>query len=459
MSASQKPPPIAAKFVSGSILRHILVMTSTSGIGLMALFVVDLADILFLSMLGDENIIAGIGFAATVTFFTVSVCIGISISMAALVSKSIGQQRSALARRFVVNIALLATLLTVAIAGLLLLNLPTLLNLLGASQDNLPVAEAFLRIVLPSLPLLSLSMALSTAIRSVGDAKLSMYITLSGGIVNAIFDPILIFGLNMGVEGAAWASVLARLAMIALAAYGIFYKHQLFSWPKPGEFIADLKPILLVAAPAMLTNLATPVGNAIVIAALAKFGGAYVAAYAVIGRIIPVAFGLIFAISGAIAPILGQNYGAKKIARVREVLSKSLWFNAIYVGAVSMLVLLLQQPIIKLFALEGEAARLTGFFCSWIAITYMFNGAQFTANSSFNNLGKPVYATFFNIGRATIGTYPFVVYGGQLGHAAGVLAGQAVGGMIFSLAAVIVAYWHIGRLAKQTQGQQNLPAT
>jgi Na+-driven multidrug efflux pump len=115
-----------------------------------------------------------------------------------------------------------------------------------------------------------------------------------------------------------------------------------------------------------------------------------------------------------------------------------------------MLLWLLQNPIIRLFKLEGEAAELMSIFCTWVAITFIFNGAQFIANTTFNNLGKPMYATGFNVAKSTLGTLPFVALGGQLGGAAGVLIGVAVGGMIFAVAAVVIAFRHIETLAHQT---------
>jgi len=120
----------------------------------------------------------------------------------------------------------------------------------------------------------------------------------------------------------------------------------------------------------------------------------------------------------------------------------------VYVTLVSVLLYILQEPIITLFKLEGEAAELVRIFCTWIAITFIFNGAQFVSNSAFNNLGKPMYATWFNVGRSTVGTLPFVYLGGEIAGAAGVLAGQAVGGMIFALAGVAIAFRHISNLTK-----------
>ncbi len=438
---------IKAKFLDGPILRHIFVMTSTSAAGLVGIFLVDLLDMYFLSLLGSEAILAGVGFATSISFFTVSLSIGITISMGALVSRSIGQDRPEQARRYVINVAVLGFCLTGSLSVLISLNLPALFRLLGADPEATEIGTNFLYIVLPSLPILATGMALSAAIRAAGDAKLSMYTTLFGGAINAVLDPILIFGLDLGVQGAAIATVLARCGILSLALYGVTRKHHLTTHFSMQNFSQDLRPILAIAGPAMLTNIFTPIGNFIVLNAIAKFGGAYVASFSIINRISPVAFGLVFALSGAVAPIIGQNFGAKMYDRVKQTIVNALMFNAVYVTVVSLMLFLLQDVIIRLFNLTGEAAELMQVFCTWIAISFMFNGAQFVANASFNNLGKPIYATWFNVGRATLGTLPFVMVGAQLGGPSGVLVGQAVGGFLFAVVAVIVAFRHTNTLS------------
>ncbi len=440
---------LPAKFLTGSIMHHIWVMTTTAAIGLVGVFIVDLVDILFLSMLGSDDIIAGVGFAASISFFTVSLSIGITITMGALVSRMIGQRNIAQAQRYVINITILALTLTSGLAVLIWFNLAAVFSLLGAANAPLDIGVNYLEILIPSLPILATGMAMSAALRAVGDAKLSMIATLAGGAVNAMLDPIFIFSLEMGVEGAALASVLGRFAVLFIAFYGVTKKHHMMPRFIYRNFMNDLPAIFQIAGPAMLTNMATPIGNAIIINAIAKFGDAYVAGFAIIGRISPVAFALIFALSGAIAPIIGQNYGARKLNRVKQTLCDSLLFNAIYVVLISVVLYLLQNPIINLFNLQGEAADLMRLFCTWIAITFMFNGAQFVSNTAFNNLGKPIYATWFNVGKATLGTLPFVMIGGQLGAANAVLIGQAVGGFLFAVAGVVVAMKLTSRLEQQ----------
>ncbi|GGB04875.1 MATE family efflux transporter [Agarivorans gilvus] len=440
-----------AKFVSGNIFRHIILMSSTNAIGLTALFLVDLADLFFISLLGEAELAAAVGYAGTIAFFTTSISIGLAIAMTALVSKAIGQRDIARARRLVTHVLATGLLISASIAALAWWFAPELLSLIGAKGTTHDLAVNYLRILLPSLPVLGLAMSAGAALRSVGDAKRAMWSTLAGGGVNALLDPLFIFAFGLGLPGAAIASVLARFVVAGVALYGVSSKHHLltaFDWRL---WLADNRVILKVAGPAMMTNVATPIGNAYVTAAIAVFGDAYVAGWAVVGRMMPVAFAMIFSLSGAIGPIIGQNFGAHDYPRVRDALIKALYFNTGFVLLVSLLLYWAQGLVILGFGVAGEAASLISFFCTWISFSFIFNGAMFVGNAAFNNLGYPSTSTLINFGKATLGTIPFVYLGGQWFGPLGVVAGQAVGTVLFGLLALRLAFYTVNRVTEKHQ--------
>ena len=232
------------------------------------------------------------------------------IAMGALVAREIGAKNTEAAKYFFVNILVICMLIGSLVGFFVWLYTPELLALMGAKGRTLELSTAYLSIIVPSLPILCIGMASTGALRSVGDAKQGMFVTLIAGIVNAILDPIFIFVLDMGIQGAAWASVMARVAMMFYALYFVLKKHDLWVKFNLTKFLHDLSEISKVAIPAVLTNIATPIGNAYIMYTLADFGDPAVAGYSIIGRIIPVGFCLVFAISGAVGPIIGQNHGA-----------------------------------------------------------------------------------------------------------------------------------------------------
>ncbi len=442
-TAAQQPPP---RFVTGSIRRHILVMTGTGALGLMAIFLGDLANLLFLGQLGDTEILAAVGYASTLLFFSTSMGIGMAIGATAVVSPAIGAGQRDEARRLATSSMVLTAIVSLAIALIVWPFMFQIVGWLGARGRTQVLATDYLRIIFPSFPFLAIGMTASAILRSVGDAQRAMYVTLSGAIINVVLDPIFIFSLQLGMHGAAWASVLARLVMALVGLAGVFRVHRLLQMPSAPDVQRDAGRLMLVAIPAVLTNLATPASNAFVTKSLASFGDAAIATWSVYGRINPVAFGAIFALTGSIGAIVGQNFGAHQFGRVRETVTEATRMTIIFTLIAWIGLAVSPGLIIRSFGLSGDATRLVYLFCRWLPPLFAFLGFLFIANAVFNTLRHPHYATIFNWGRATLGTIPFVLLGGYLGGAAGIFAGSLAGGVIFGLGALWFSYRLIGKL-------------
>ncbi len=445
------PPPApasTARFVTGPLFRHVAVMSTTSAIGLVAVFIVDLINLFYISRLGQQEIAAAVGFAGVVGFFHTSLCIGLTIGITAVVARTVGAGRVLDARRLATSSLVWMVLLAVWIGSGTAPFLHPLLAALGATGETERLAARYLAITVHTLPLLGMGMACSALLRSVGDARGAMAVTLGAALVTAVLDPILIFGLHMGLDGAAATSVISRSMLAAVGLRGVL-RHRMLGRFDRASLLPDAKLLAVVAGPAVLTNLATPVGAAFVTHAIAQFGHAAVAGQAIIDRVTPVAFGMIYALSGAVGPILAQNLGAGQFDRVRQGLRDSLLFMVIAVGTAWLLLALGQNLLVQAFSVDGEAAYLIRMFCSWLAASFFFAGALFVANAAFNNLDKPLWSTGFNWARATLGTIPFAWWGAHY-SAVGVLAGAAVGTAIFGVLALVVAHQLVGRIGAKT---------
>ncbi len=439
----QHAPP---KFTTGSLLRHILVMSGAGGIGLGAIFLTDLANIVFLSRLKDQNVLAAVGYASSILFFTVSVGIGLAIAATALVSRAIGGHRWERARRLSTHAHLLSFAIGTVTAAAVMIAIPWLLALLGAGERTYDLAARYLWILTPSLPLLTTAMTSAGVLRAVGDARRAMNVTLYGAVVNVILDPILILLLGLGIDGAAIATFLARAVFMGVGLWGVVRVHGLMQRPLLRALPTDLMAFSEIAAPAVMTNIATPFSNAYVTAAIATHGDSAVAGWAIIGRILPVAFGAIYALSGSIGPIIGQNYGARLGARMREAFTLALAVNLGFTLAAWLIIAPLSPALVRLFGATGDAATLIGLFNVWLSPLFAFMGALFVANAVFNTLDFPHYATALNWSRATIGTIPLVALGGHLAGAEGVLTAHMTGGILFGCVAVWLCYRVFDRL-------------
>ncbi|AZV80552.1 hypothetical protein EBB79_19775 [Parasedimentitalea marina] len=258
-------------------MRHVAVMSFTSSIGLMAIFAVDLIDMIFISMLGKDALAAAAGYASTLLFFTNSISMGLSIAAGALVSKALGRGKLTEAREFATSVAFFTAITGCVLPFFILLNLGALLGVLGASGVVAEQAKSYLWINMPTMSVIGVAMTGMAVLRAYGDARRSMYSTLLGGLANAVFDAI------------------------------------------------------------------------------------------------------------------------------------------------------------------GITRQLIFLFCGPLALVSFFNGAIFAANATFNNLGHPLYSAWINWGKNTVGTLPFVLIGAAFWGAPGILVGQAVGVIIFSVIAITLA--------------------
>ncbi|CAA2137380.1 MATE family efflux transporter [Hyphomicrobium sp. ghe19] len=436
------------RFVTGSLLRHILSMTTAGAVGLMAIFIGDLANIYFLSRLGDEAIVAAVGYASSILFFSTSIGIGLSIAATSLIAPALGARRRVRARRLSANAHVLTFLFSAAASVAIWFAIRPLLELLGATGRTLELASFYLVVLVPTLPLLSLGMTSAAVLRSVGDARRAMHVTLSGAIVNTILDLVFIVHFGLGLEGAVLSSLLARIVIMGVGLYGVISVHDLMGRPKIATLKQDASPFCLIAGPAVLTNIAPAVGNGYITLAISAYGDAAVAAWAIIGRITPVAFGAIYALSGTVGPILGQNFGARSPSRMRDVFTLSLLTMAAFTGLAWLILALVAHPLASLFKAGPEARDLIVFFCRWLSPLFVFLGTVFITNAVFNTLGRAHLSTLLNWGRATVGTVPFVLLGGKYYGAEGVLAGNMIGGVAFGLIAIMAGYRLIARVGE-----------
>jgi putative MATE family efflux protein len=421
-------------------MRHIVEMTVTGAIGLMAIFVVDFLSLFYVSRLDDDRLTAGVGYATTVLFLAMSVNIGAMIAGTAIVSRAIGSGERGDARRLAASSIAVAVLIGVLVSLALLPSVPFILDRIGATGVPKAVAERFLFIALPANGLMAAGMMLSGFLRAVGDARRAMMVTLVGGIVTAVMDPLLIFVAGLGTDGAAIATVISRLTFAVVGFFGVIGVHRMLQRPRLNDIIGDWRPFFRIAVPAILTNVATPVGGLLYIRILAPFGAEAIAANTVFDRVVPVAFGAMFALSGAIGPILGQNLGAGRHDRLRQAMRDAFLFGGLYTLTAWLVLVLFRHQIALLFKVEGMTAHYVAYFCLVGGLAWVFTGFTLVANATFNNLGFPLYSTAFNWGRATIGTVPFAWGGAILAGVEGAVAGLVVGSLLFGAASSWTAF-------------------
>jgi putative MATE family efflux protein len=443
---------VQAKFLQGSIMRHIVVMTVTGAIGLMAVFLVDLADLYFLTQLKNTNITAAIGFAGALAFINLNLSIGTGIAAAALVARNMGMRNPARAKEFATSSWLFTILVSTGYTLLIALFLPQILSVLGATGETLQQAKLFIWTLTPGFIFLAGALSCSFSLRGIGSAQRAMYITLSAAIATLVLDPIFIFKFGWGIQGAAAANAISDFIAFLVGMHGLVIVNKFLGRPSFAGLKRDFSEIWKIAFPAVLTQLATPFTIIYTTRLVAPFGDEAVSASAIIGRLVPVAFGVIFSLSGSVGPVIGQNFGAKNFDRVRQALRDGMMFSAIYTIIVSILIYFLRNHIAGLFNASPRATELVVFFATYVGVSWAFAGAQFVGSAAFNNLGRPGLSTWFNWGKATLGTIPFALVGAAYWGPEGIMAGTAIGAILFGFASAWAAFRVVDRLDVKAVG-------
>ncbi|MCB1313494.1 MAG: multidrug transporter MATE, partial [Sedimentitalea sp.] len=219
-------------------MRHVAYMTLTGAMGITFVFLVDAANLLWVSQLGDPRLVAAIGFAFAIQFFSVSAGIGLMIASTALISRSIGSGEADRARRQATSAALIAFAFQSVFAAVILWFRHDLVALAGATGETAALAARYLALTIPSLGIMAVALVVNGALRAVGDGARSMYVTLASGSVAMVLDPLLILGLGMGLDGAAAVLVLTRCVMLVMALRFATRTHDLLARPLPADVAA-----------------------------------------------------------------------------------------------------------------------------------------------------------------------------------------------------------------------------
>lgn len=429
------------RFLTGSTMSHVVRMTLTGATGITFVFLVDLANLFWISRLGDPKLVAAIGFAFAIQFFSVSSGIGLMIASTAMVSRRIGMGDRETARHEATGALLITVTVQALVAALVVVFRYPLLEMAGAEGETLEFAARYLFWTVPSLVIMALGLVASAVLRAEGDGHRAMYVTLTSGSVSMIIDPVLIIWLDLGLDGAAMALILSRFVLAGMALMFAIGTHNLFARPTVAALRRCAGPFMAIAVPALLTQLSTPFGNYLLTGVIAGFGDNAVAAWAVVSRLTVVAFGGIFALSGAIGGIFGQNYGAGLFDRLRSAYRDALTFCFGYSLVAWLLLLASSRWVIAGFGLTPEGGTVYRAFSTIGAGGFIFVGALFVANAAFNNLGKAHRSTMVNWLRDGVLILPAAWFASQTFGAPGVIYGQAVAGGIAGFLAAVWA-WH-----------------
>lgn len=433
----QRPPPSdtpgpvpRARFLTGSTLRHVVVMSIAGSLGLSFLFLIDFLAMFWVGQYDDASMVAAVGFAFSIQFFPASMNVGMMIATVALFARALGGGHLDRARRIATLGILAGTLVQIAFSGLLWVFREELLAVSGASGATLGMASDFLAVSLCGMPLMVAGMTMAAVVRATGDAVRSTLVTGLAAAVALVVDPFNILYLGLGVTGAGLSVVITRSVMVLLGCYFLLVTHRMAARPRLEDLATHLGPWVLIAIPSVLTQCSTPFGNWVLMRAMAQYGDEATAGLSVVLRLIVLVFAGIFALSGAIGGILGQNFGGGRLDRVAMAYRDAVIYCIAYTVIAWVCLMLGSDALSRGFGLSGEGAEVMRAFTLYVTPCLVFTGALYVANAAFNNLGRPIYATLANWVRDGLFTYPLALAFGTIWGATGVMLGYAAAAVL-----------------------------
>lgn len=381
-------------------------------IGMMVHGIYNVVDAIFVGRYAGTLGIGGIAIAMPIHMTVMAIGLGIGMGGASIISRRLGEGNREEAYFTLGNMVLLSLLSGVIclLTGLLVLD--PLTRFFGANEALLPYSMSYLFIILLGSPVITFSMATSSAARAEGNARVAMTCMLIGAVLNIILDAIFIAAFGLGVKGAAIATV---LSMVVSALYLLIYflggKSELsfrmeyihFKWH-------IVKEIFIIGLSDFVRTVAMSLTMALYNNVLRRYGGEIpIAVFGIFFRITSFIFMPMMGIAQGAQPIFGFNFGAKKHDRVKKALRLAN-ASATVIGVVGfMIFMFFPESLYLIFSSDPELVSMGKGALRILVLGFPFVGFQMIAMNLFQALGMARYALFTSLARQVLFLIPMVL--------------------------------------------------
>ena len=433
---------MSTDLTKGPVAPHLRRQALPMAMGLVAIISFDVVDLLFVSQLGDAQL-AAISFTFPVVWLLSSIIIGFEAGAASCISRAVGSNDIASARRQTTDTAMLSFLVSVMLCAIGLMTIVPVFRMLGGTDEVMPYIDDYMGIWYFSQPLSAVTWTCLASIRARGNTMLEGKIIVIAALINAILDPLLIFGLlgfpRLGIAGAALATLIAcTLVLIGTLLY-LHFKLRVFATPFT-EFAnvwQSWRRMLHIGLPAMMTNAIVPIANGIAVAMVATYGVDAVAGFGIGVRIEPLALIAFYALSAVTSPFMGQNYAAHRYGRLEEARQVIGRFCLKYGLAMALVVGAAAIPVTGYFS-ETAAIQAVAHEYLWImGVSYGGYGVVMAMCAAFNGVGSPLPGLVISTSRAMLVFLPLAIAGQWLIGLNGIFIASATSNIVLGVLAFI----------------------
>jgi len=400
--------------------------------------------------LGDQAL-AAVTISQPVIFILIAVAGGLTLAANILVAQDAGAHDWKRLQRVVQTSYVLITVISFVLLALGLFNIDHLLNLMQAPRDIYAASASYLRIVLWTLPFSFLIFLIGSILRGVGDSRTPMYFQAVSVIINAILDPVLIFGLlgapRLGLNGTAWATLISQgIAVVALLIYAAAARPLVNpNWRRPRLDVSTAGLLVFIGIPTMVQQSVVSVSMLFIVRYVSAFGSTADAAFGAALRIDGVAFLPALTLGMAASTLAGQNIGACKLERVGEVFR----WGGLLSGGISLAIMTMAMGmpwlLLRAFTTDPEVIAIGTHYLRVVSLTYVFYAIMFVSNGVINGAGHTLVTTLISMVALLLVRLPLSGYLSHTMHSVtGVWYGMTLSvavGMFLSIAYYLSGLW------------------
>lgn len=351
------------------------------------------------------------GLALTFPLMNLGAAFGSLVGVGACTSISVmlGQKNYDMARNVLGNVITLNTIIGLLYMVLVYIFLDPILAFFGGSEQTIPYAREYMEIILLGNVVTHMYLGLNAVQRAAGFPKEAMMATIFTVVINTILDPIFIYWFDMGIRGAAVATVIAQLLALIWLLRVFSNKNNVVHFAKGTYKLVPriVKDILSIGASPFSMNMAACVVVIIINQGLQKYGGDLaIGAYGIINRIVFIFIMIVMGLNQGMQPIAGFNYGAKKFDRVHKVLVDTIICATCITTFGFLVAELFPNAFIKIFTTDQELIAISKKGIRIIFMMFPIVGFQMVTGNFFQSVGMANKSIFMSLSRQLIFLIP-----------------------------------------------------
>lgn len=428
-----------SKLTDGSIAWHLVKLNVPILSSIFIIVALNLVDTYFIAQLGT-NELAAVSFTFPIITVVGSLLMGLGEGTASVIAVAIGESNRYKVQRLTTDCLILSLLLSIILTLVALATIEPLFKALNAKPNILALIREYISIWYLGLVFLIVPAMGGNAIRASGNIKFISLSAIVPTIINAVLDPLLIFG-EMGfprleLQGAALATVIAQSINLVLTFIFLYREEMIvFALPKFKDILKSWWNVLHICISATATKVIKPLCNTLIASMIAVYGTEAVAGFGIASLLESLTLIIFFALSASLAPVVGQNWGAGKFVRVNQALDLSLRFCLIWGLLAAIVLTFAAGSLVSLFNNNPQVVSTVINYMAIVPISYGAAGIIQISNSTFIALGKSIPSIAIAITHMLILYVPLAELGRQLFGVQGIFAAVCFSNLVVGLGA------------------------